>query len=139
MHLPQSVVPSDGGGGADAAAGSGLGVAGALGASAEADAEAADAGVSELADAAEPLAEELSDAELCSGLSGGLDPPPQANQANGKATTRTRAVMGRRSTRRMVIVCVAHRSTDSKHERRFGRRPIMDGIMDGAAPAGVRP
>jgi hypothetical protein len=96
MHLPQSVLLNDGGGGAAAAVVSGLGV-GALGASAAWEAPDAD----EVGEVSEPegpdelAADELSVVELCSaGLSGGLDPPPHANQASGAATTRTRAEMG---------------------------------------------
>jgi hypothetical protein len=116
-HLPQSVLPKEGGGGADAAVVSGLG-AGAAGASAAADADAAGVEVSEPVGPAELAADELSADELWSaGLSGGLDPPPQANQASGKAAMRTRAVMGRRWSRLIVTACVARSGRDSKQQR----------------------
>src|ERR1700730_13624947 len=115
MHLPQSVLLNDGGGGVDAAVVSELGVA-ALGASAAgaADADAAELDVSEPED--ELAADELSPDELWStGLSGGLDPPPQANQANGAAVMSTRAMVGRRWARLMMgDACVARYGTESK-------------------------
>ena len=92
MHLPQSVLLSDGGGGLAAAVDSELGLFSAVSAGA-ADSDAAGAAESEAAGASELAEAELSEA----GLSGGLDsPPPQASQAGGTATRRRRAAMGNR-------------------------------------------
>jgi hypothetical protein len=112
-HLPQSVLPNDGGGGAAAAVASELGLLAAdVSAAGAEDADAEALGVSEPVGSAELAAEEVSAA----GLSGGLDPPPHASQASGAATMRTRVVIGRRWARLMVFDCVARSCKESKHE-----------------------
>src|ERR1019366_7922718 len=95
-HVPQSVLPNDGGGGAAAGAS-----AVALAAGASDDAEDADSAGLALSEAGGAL--ELEDAELSSaGLSGGLDsPPPHASQASGTVAIRKRDVMGKRWARLM--------------------------------------
>jgi hypothetical protein len=111
MHLPQSVLPNDGGGGGAAAAELG-GLALAVSAAGADDADAAAPAVSEVAGSAE-----LADAELSgAGLSAGLDPPPHASQASGTATMRTRVMMGKWWARLMVFDCVARCGAESKHE-----------------------
>lgn len=99
MHLPQSVLPNEGGGGAAAAVDSELGLVALDVSPAEADdPDAAGVGAPEPVGSAELAAAELSVA----GLSGGLDSPPQASQAAGTTTMRTRAVR-ERWTRLMVL------------------------------------
>jgi hypothetical protein len=101
MHLPQSVLLSDGGGGVAAAVDSGAALAeGAVSAAGADDSDAAGAAApSEAADVSELEEEELSEAALSAGLA---SPPPQASQAGGAATRKRRAAMGRRRARLMV-------------------------------------
>lgn len=97
-HLPQSVLSNDGVGGGDDAAGSGVLAGAGVSAADDADADAAEAAESEAAGSVELPVEAVS----LAGLSAGLDPPPQASQASGTETRRTRVVRGSNLARIMV-------------------------------------
>src|SRR5215472_14828608 len=99
MHLPQSVLPNDGGGGAEDAVDSGVGAGAGAVSAAAADADAAAVDVSAAAAVSAAL---LVEAVSLDGLSAGLLPPPQASQTSGTETMREREANWRGWARLMV-------------------------------------